>query len=127
MDSTLLSLGLALATAIVVALTVARVIRATTGSKGRVVEKPNSHYTAPSAVESATRERWSEIALDRLHEINREEVVRLLARSAASGVATLSTKERTFLDHMAELAGVAQEKKRPERARPGPDLRERPA
>lgn len=102
----LLTLGLALATAVVLTLTVARFIRAPARGKGRIVEKPNSHHDAQAAREARTRHRWLEIDLDRIHEINREEVVRLLARVEGTRVEALAPKEREFLDHMATIAGV---------------------
>jgi len=45
--------------------------------------------------------RWKAIALEGLHEINREEVVRLLIKSEAEGVRNLTPAERAFLDRMA--------------------------
>lgn len=45
--------------------------------------------------------RWKAISVDGLHEINREEVVRLLAKVEAQGVRSLTQGERDFLDRMA--------------------------
>ncbi len=47
------------------------------------------------------RARWEAIDLERLHEINREEVERLLGKVRDEGVRALSEQERTFLDRMA--------------------------
>ena len=44
--------------------------------------------------------RWKGIVLDTLHELNREEVVRLLAKVEAEGVGNLRPSERQFLDRM---------------------------
>ena len=45
--------------------------------------------------------RWKAISLDGLHEINREEVIRLLAKVEIMGVKSLTQAERDFLDRMA--------------------------
>jgi len=45
--------------------------------------------------------RWKGISIDSLHELNREEVRRLLAKAEAEGAASLSRSEREFLDRMA--------------------------
>lgn len=84
----------------------ARAARARRRAKRRVVERPNSHYTSQLARESQTRHRWHTIALDRLHPINRDEVVRLLAKTEATSPEALRANERVFLDHMADLAGA---------------------
>ena len=109
MDSALpLLIGLAL----VVILTVARAIRAPARGKERLVEKPNSHYTARAVREVEVQHRWNEIVLDRVHEINRAEVVRLLAKARAAGV-SLAPREREFLEQMAEIAGAPKATKGP--------------
>ncbi|HUE77770.1 MAG TPA: hypothetical protein VMM83_07505 [Longimicrobiales bacterium] len=102
----LLTLGLALATAIIVTFTVARLIRAPARGRKRVVEQPNSHYSSESAREARARHRWRDIDLDSLHEINREEVLRLLARVEGTRPDTLRPSEREFLDHLAGIAGT---------------------
>lgn len=107
---------------------VVRAVRVRRRSSRRVVERPNSHYTSPIVRENEARHRWQNMALDRIHEINREEVVRLLAKVEATSVEALHPRERAFLDRMAELAGSAQP---PEPRGPSsplaPDLRHRPA
>ena len=44
--------------------------------------------------------RWKGISVDGLHELNREEVVRLLSKVDADGAASLTVSERQFLDRM---------------------------
>lgn len=83
-----------------------RVARVRASSRQRVVEQPNSHYTAQLVRERETRNRWHDIPLDQLHEVNREEVRRLLARIDAAGADMLKPRDRTFLDRMAEMTGV---------------------
>ena len=51
--------------------------------------------------DKAALNRWRSIAVDRLHEINREEVVRLLAKVEQDGSRSLTQAERDFLDRMA--------------------------
>lgn len=72
-------------------------------SKRRVVEQPNSHYTSTLVRDSETRHRWQNMPLDSMHEVNRVEVVRLLAKVEAAGVDALRANERSFLDYMAGL------------------------
>lgn len=114
-----------LAAALVLSIAARRLARERSRAR-RLVERPNSHYTSPIARNSETRDRWHNIALDRLHELNSGEVVRLLAKVDASGVESLRPNERMFLDRMAELSGA-----RPPGREPGPpstpDLRHSPA
>lgn len=103
----LLSLGLlTLATAVLAAVALARVLRTRRQARQRMVEEPNSHYTSQLALERDARHRWHSIDLARIHEINRGEVENLLAKVEATGVEALRPNERSFLDHMAELAGT---------------------
>ncbi|MBX6363812.1 MAG: rhomboid family intramembrane serine protease [Gemmatimonadetes bacterium] len=48
-----------------------------------------------------TVERWQSIRLDRLHEVNRAEAERVLAKLRESGPTSLTPAEREFLDRMA--------------------------
>lgn len=45
--------------------------------------------------------RWKGISVDGLHELNREEVTRLLAKVQTDGAGSLTASEREFLDRMA--------------------------
>ena len=67
-------------------------------SRQRVVEQPNSHYTSPLVRNGETRHRWQNIDMERIHEANRDEVSRLLERVQATGVDSISERERVFLD-----------------------------
>lgn len=106
-----------------------RVLRARRRARRRVVEKPNSHYTSPIVRDVETRHRWHGVRLDRIHEINREEVVRLLARVEAIGVDSLRANERVFLDNMAEISGTRTpvEEGRDKGGPTVPELRPHPA
>ena len=116
------------AVAAFVAVTALRLLRARGKARKRIVEKPNSHYTSQLARDTDSRHRWSNIALDRMHEVNRVEVERLLAKVEATSVDALRPNERAFLDRMAELASSppAPEPAGKDR-QAAPDLRHRPA
>jgi hypothetical protein len=79
---------------------VTRVVMARQRAARRIVEKPNSEYTWERVREKEHASRWATIDLDGLHEINREEVRRLLARVQASGPESLRQPERLFLDSL---------------------------
>ncbi|MCI0435138.1 MAG: hypothetical protein L0271_16085 [Gemmatimonadetes bacterium] len=72
----------------------------------RVIEEPNSHYTSKSIRDREIEASWKRIALERVHEINRDEVRRLIAKAERYGVDALGPHERTFLDHLAKLFGT---------------------
>jgi hypothetical protein len=95
----------------------------------RVVERPNSHHTWERVREIETRERWHDIPLERIHEVNRDEVVRLLTKISTWGSDTLRPQERRFLDQMAAIAGMGPppESASERSARVHSDLRHRPA
>jgi hypothetical protein len=129
-DSTLiLPLGLlAILAGAALAIALARAARARRRARRRTVELPNSHYTSQLARAVETRHRWHGIALDKVHEINREEVLRLLAKVEALGVDALRPNERVFLDNMARLAGTRPPEPHDKGTAPlSPDLRHRPA
>jgi hypothetical protein len=69
----------------------------------RRVELPNSHYASQLVIDQLDRERWGDLNLSRLHEVNREEVQRLLGLVDALGAESLSSRERVFLDHLTSL------------------------
>lgn len=123
-------LGLAMVViGIALPIAIARTMRARRRARRRVVEKPNSHYTSQLVRQNETRHRWHDIDLDRIHEINREEVVRLLAKLEATSIDALRPNERIFLDHMAKVAGKQPQggERREKERGPAPDLRHRPA
>ncbi len=71
-----------------------------TGSDRRAFEKA-MRPQGTGGSERKSRARWQSISTDGLHEINREEVSRLLAKVDADGPASLTQAEREFLDRMA--------------------------
>jgi hypothetical protein len=72
-------------------------------ARPRVVEAPNSHYTSKLVLDRDAHERWKAIPLERVHEINREEVRRLLVRIEEYGIDRVTERERNFLERIAEL------------------------
>jgi hypothetical protein len=68
----------------------------------RRVEAPNSQYKSPYVLDLEAKERWQSIDLERLHEVNREEVEKLLGKLAVTNIRALTTSERAFLDRMVE-------------------------
>ena len=71
-------------------------------NRQRRVEAPNSLHKSPYVIDMEARERWESLDLTRLHEVNREEIEKLLAKVRASGVKSLTSTERAFLERMAE-------------------------
>ncbi len=57
--------------------------------------------TAPRGDDGEAMRRWRSIHVDGLHELNREEVQRLLAKAAESGAGSLTPDERAMLDRFA--------------------------
>lgn len=81
----------------------------------RRIEAPNSQYKSPYVLDLEAKERWESIDLDRLHEVNREEVEKLLVKIGPGNVRVLTPSERAFLDRMVE----AQERVRARARREG--------
>jgi hypothetical protein len=76
--------------------------RAKRAEKKRRVEAPNSQYKSQYVLDLESKERWESLDLARVHEVNREEVERVLLKLKATSVRTLSRQERAFLDRMVE-------------------------
>lgn len=102
---------LALETAGLVVLTVLY-RKAKKAAKVRRVEAPNSEYRSPYVQDLEAQERWEGMDLDALHEVNRDEVVRLLEKVRADGVRSLASGEREFLDRMANAADDSGRRRR---------------
>ncbi len=77
------------------------------------MEAPNSHYQSRGVQNLVDQERWEGIRIDRLHEINAEEVRALLARIRENGVRGLSPSDRAFLDRMVTAVGTVGPEKPP--------------
>lgn len=100
--------------------------KAKKAGKVRRVEGPNSQFKSPYVLDLEAKERWESMDLERLHEVNREEVVKTLGKLRATGVRGLTAAEREFLDRMADAArrgrgrGPAGAPGRPPRQLPRP-------
>ncbi len=79
----------------------------------RVVERPNSFYGSMAVHNQEDEERWRRIELERLHELNREYVERLLRQIEGAGVGTLTKEERAFMERMANLEAPPRRGARP--------------
>lgn len=76
--------------------------RARKAEKKRRVEAPNSQYKSQYVLDLESKERWESLDMARVHEVNREEVERVLLKLEATSVRALSRQERAFLDRMVE-------------------------
>lgn len=56
----------------------------------------------PPSVSASSIERWMRIDRERLHEVNRAELDRIMEKTKANGVASLTSAEREFLDRFSE-------------------------
>lgn len=79
----------------------------------RVVERPNSFYASEAVHNQEDAEWWRRIRLERLHELNREYVERLLGQIDGAGVGILTKDERAFMERMANLEAPARPGVRP--------------
>src|SRR5204863_3571703 len=50
-------------------------------------------------------DRWSKIRRDELHEVNREELDRIMEKIDKEGVGSVTQQERSFLDNFSERTG----------------------
>lgn len=90
------------ATTVWVGLGVRRWLERRQPAPARVVEQPNSFYSAPGVRQQVDQERWGRIRLDELHPVNRDEVARLIRLAETDGADTLSPSERRFMDNLAD-------------------------
>ena len=79
----------------------------------RIVERPNSFYASKAVHNQEDEEWWRGIELERLHEVNREYVERLLRQIDGAGVGTLTKEERAFMERMAKLEAPPRPGARP--------------
>jgi hypothetical protein len=80
--------------------------KAKKASRNRRVEAPNSSYKSQYVVDLEAKERWEKVDLSLLHEVNREEFEKLLAKVRATSVKALPTHERAFLDRMSDAHDI---------------------
>jgi hypothetical protein len=101
--------------AVILATTLYR--RARKAERKRRIEAPNSQYKSQYVLDLEARDRWESLDLDRVHEVNREEVERVLSKLKATSVPALTRQERAFLDRMVEAERRVKRSER--RRRPG--------
>ena len=71
------------------------------GAGRRAFQKAMSPQPAGGRSDRLSVHRWKGISVEGLHELNRDEVVRLLEKVQSGGANSLSEAERAFLDRMA--------------------------
>ncbi len=76
--------------------------RAKKAQRQRRVEAPNSQYKSQYVEDLEAKQRWESLDLSLLHEVNREEFEKTLAKVRATSVRALHPQERAFLDRMVE-------------------------
>jgi len=79
----------------------------------RVIERPNSFYGSKAVHNQEDEEWWRRIELERLHELNREYVERLLLQIEDAGVGTLTKDERAFMERIGQTRGPAASRRPP--------------
>ena len=72
------------------------------GEGKRAFKKALNPLSTEGAPDRVAMARWKGISLEGMHEINREEVERLLAKVEAEGSKSLTPAERSFLDRMSK-------------------------
>jgi hypothetical protein len=77
------------------------------------IERPNFFYASKAVHNQEDEEWWRGIELERLHEVNREYVERLLRQIDGAGVGTLTSEERAFMERMAKLEAPSRPGVRP--------------
>ena len=68
----------------------------------RQVEAANSEYTSQYVRDLEAKQAWESLDRSILHEVNREEFERTLAKARTSSVRSLTAQERAFMDRMVE-------------------------
>ena len=76
--------------------------RSRRAERARRVEGPNSEYTSQYVQDLEAKQRWEALDRTQLHELNREEFERMLAKVQTFSVRALSPQERAFMDRMVE-------------------------
>lgn len=107
-------LGINLAALVVVWLLYRKAKKA---QRKRRVEAPNSEYKSKYVLDLESKDRWENLDFSFLHEVNREEVEKVLAKLRATSVRALTTHEKAFLDRMVEAERRARTTQRKDERR----------
>lgn len=94
--------------------------RASIKSANRILEQPNSYYSSKGVRDQEDAEWYDSIDLDKLHEVNRDEVERLIAQIKGAGIDSLRPSDRAFLERIADLDAPERTGDRPMPANPWP-------
>jgi len=86
----------------------------------RILERPNSYYSSRDVRDQEDTEWYDSIQLDKLHEVNRDEVERLLVQINGAGIDSLRPSDRAFLERIADLDAPERMGERPMPATPWP-------
>lgn len=86
----------------------------------RILERPNSYYSSRDVRDQEDTEWYDSIQLDKLHEVNRDEVERLLVQINGTGIDSLRPSDRAFLERIADLDAPERKGERPMPATPWP-------
>ncbi len=94
--------------------------RASVKSANRILERPNSYYSSKGVRDQEDAEWYDSIDLDKLHEVNRAEIERLIAQIKGAGIDSLRPSDRAFLERIAELDAPDRNGDRPLPTTPWP-------
>ena len=94
--------------------------KARKAQRQRRVEAPNSQYKSQYVMDLEAKGRWEKLDLNLLHEVNREELEKLLRKVRATSVRALAPQERAFLDRMVEAEARVRRSRRREEAQGRP-------
>ena len=94
--------------------------RASIRGANRILERPNSYYSSKGVRDQEDAEWYDSIDLDKLHEVNRDEIERLIAQIKGAGIDSLRPSDRAFLERIADLDAPERKGDRPLPSTPWP-------
>jgi hypothetical protein len=74
--------------------------KARTSARERRVEGPNSAFESSYVRDVEALERWEQVELATLHEVNREEFERIIEKVRGASARVLTLSERAYMDRM---------------------------
>ncbi len=94
--------------------------RSSVRAANRILERPNSYYSSKGVRDQEDAEWYDSIDLDKLHEVNRDEIERLIAQIKGAGIDSLRPSDRAFLERIADLDAPERKGDRPLPSTPWP-------
>ncbi len=94
--------------------------RASIRAASRILERPNSYYSSKGVRDQEDAEWYDSIDLEKLHEVNRAEIERLIVQIKGTGIDSLRPSDRAFLERIADLDAPERQGDRPLPATPWP-------